>query len=100
MHQSNFYPTSNNACQDPNNDNLELGESFHEFVTLFTGSVVQIPIVCQDSTSVISLITEGGEICCPKHLMTCINLGRESLNEKCLIVYCEIQKKWWDNFHK
>ena len=49
-------------------DNLGLVGLFYEFVCFLPGRRIGIPIVYQDSTSVISLITRGGGIMRTKHL--------------------------------
>ncbi len=41
-------------------DNLGLVVLFHEFVTFLAGKRVPLPLVYQDSTSVVTLVTQGG----------------------------------------
>jgi hypothetical protein len=48
-----------------------------------------LPIIYQDSTSVISLVTQGGGVTRTKHMRARVNLGKECFDEKrALIQYC------------
>ena len=49
-------------------DKLGLVGLFYEFVCFLMGGRIGVPIVYQDSTSVISLITRGGGVTRTKHL--------------------------------
>jgi hypothetical protein len=40
------------------------------------------PLIFQDSTSVISLLTKGGGVVRMKHLRVCMNLCKEAVDEK------------------
>ena len=60
-----------------------------------------MPIIYQDSTSVISLITKGGGITQTKHLRARMNLGKEVVDEnKVLIIYKRSGKMKADGFSK
>jgi hypothetical protein len=41
-------------------DNLGFIELFQEFVTFVTNAKVEVPLIFQDNTSVISMVTTGG----------------------------------------
>ena len=57
---------------------MGLVELVHEFVEFVTKKSVPTPIIYQDSTSVISLITKGGGITRTKHLRARMHLGKEA----------------------
>jgi len=63
-------------------DYIGLVELFAEFVAFITNSPVQIPIIYQDSTSVIALVTRGGGVVRTKHLRVRMNLWKEGLELK------------------
>ncbi len=63
-------------------DNLGLVELFHEFISFLSGKKAFIPVVYQDSNSVISLITIGGGVTRTKHMRARMNLAKESIEEK------------------
>jgi hypothetical protein len=65
---------------------LGLVELFHEFVSFLIGRKAFAPIVYQDCTAVISLITIGGGITRTKHMRARMNLGKESLKQKRMVV--------------
>jgi hypothetical protein len=67
-------------------DNLGLVELFHEFLCFLIGRKAMVTIVFQDCTSVISLITLGGGVTRTKHMRARMNLGRESVTEKRILV--------------
>ncbi len=62
-------------------DNLGLIELFHEFITFVMNSKIEIPLIYQDNTSVISMVTLGGGITRMKHMRLRIFLVLESLKE-------------------
>jgi len=63
-------------------DNAGFVEIFSEFVGFITNTKVQIPIIYQDSTSVISLVKEGGGVVRMKHLQVRMELCKEALMQK------------------
>eukprot|EP00590_Aulacoseira_subarctica_P007934 CAMPEP_0172427188 /NCGR_PEP_ID=MMETSP1064-20121228/40977_1 /TAXON_ID=202472 /ORGANISM="Aulacoseira subarctica , Strain CCAP 1002/5" /LENGTH=176 /DNA_ID=CAMNT_0013171267 /DNA_START=105 /DNA_END=635 /DNA_ORIENTATION=- len=70
-------------------DNLGLVELFHEFISFLFGEQIPLPIIYQDSTSVISLVTRGGGVTRTKHMRARVNLGKECFDEKrALVKYC------------
>mmetsp|Transcript_9001 Transcript_9001/g.13045 ORF Transcript_9001/g.13045 Transcript_9001/m.13045 type:complete len:209 (-) Transcript_9001:1-627(-) len=82
-------------------DNLGLVELFHEFISFLFGKPIPIPIVYQDCTSVISLVTRGGGITRTKHMRARVNLGKECFDEKrAVVVYCNIQQMKADGASK
>ena len=69
-------------------DYIGLVESFAEVIGFITNSPMQIPVIFQDSTSVISLVTKGGGIVRTKHLRVCMNLCKEGVEQnKFRVVY-------------
>jgi hypothetical protein len=68
---------------------LGLVELFHEFVSFLFGQPIPLPIIYQDSTSVISLVTRGGGVTRTKHMRARVNLGKECFDEKrATVQYC------------
>ena len=67
-------------------DNLGLVELFHEFVSFLLGRETPVPIVFQDCTAVISLVTIGGGITRTKHMRARKNLGKEMVDAKRILV--------------
>ena len=57
-------------------------ELFSEFIGFITNCKLDVPIIYQDSTSVISLVMEGGGIARTKHLRVRIELCKEALDQK------------------
>ena len=55
-------------------DNTGFFEFFAEFFGFITNTEVKSPVIYQDSTSVISLITKGGGVVRTKHLRVLMNL--------------------------
>ncbi len=55
-------------------DNVGFAESFAEFFAFIVNEEVQTPVVFQDSTVIISLVTKRGEIARTKHLHARMNL--------------------------
>ena len=49
-------------------DNVSFIELFEEFFRFITHTEKQTPLIYQDSTSVILLVTKGGGVVCTKHL--------------------------------
>jgi hypothetical protein len=63
-------------------DNLGFIELFQEFITFVTNAAVEVPLIFQDNTLVISMVTTGGGINTTKHMRTRMFLVLESLKEK------------------
>jgi hypothetical protein len=71
-------------------DNLGLTELFHEFVEFIMASQIKMPVVYQDSTSVIQMVTTGGGIVRIKHMRDRMNLAREKVQQQKLqILHCK-----------
>jgi hypothetical protein len=75
-------------------DNIGLVELVHEFLEFVTMKSIPKPIIYQDSTSVISLITKGGGITRTKHLRARMHLGKEAYDNKCIQVNIKAPRKW------
>ena len=67
-------------------DKLRLIGLFHEFVSFLIGKEADVPIVYQDSTSVISLITKGGGMTRTKHLRAQMFIAKELVELREIIV--------------
>jgi hypothetical protein len=57
-------------------------ELFHEFITFLTSDQVSSPIIYQDSTSVITLVTQGGGVKRTRHLHNHMHLVKEAVDTK------------------
>ncbi len=62
-------------------DNVGFVELFHEFVSFVLNCKIGVPMVYQDNTSVILLVTAGGGIMRTKHMRTRMYLVMEALKE-------------------
>jgi hypothetical protein len=67
-------------------DKMSFAELVWELVCFLVGKCLPVPVIYQDSTSVISLITQGGGVARTKHLRARINLAKEMLEEKRAVV--------------
>jgi len=67
-------------------DNLGLIELFHEFVEVVTMKKVKPLTIYQDCNAVVMLVTKGGGQTRTKHLRARMNLGKEMVDEKRVIV--------------
>ena len=63
-------------------DNIGFVELFQEFLAFILNKQLELPIIYQDSTSVISLVKEAGGIVRTKHLRVRTELCREALRNK------------------
>jgi hypothetical protein len=63
-------------------DNLGLVELIQELLCFVTSSKIETPLIYQDNTSVISLVTEGGGIMQTKHMRSRMFLVLEAVKEK------------------
>jgi hypothetical protein len=82
-------------------DNLGLIELFEEFVSFIQNRSMGIPIIYQDSTSVITLVTKGGGVVRTRHLRACMNLGQEAIQDKKVeVLYCPAKKMRADGLTK
>jgi len=70
-------------------DNISLTELFHEFLEFVTASTINKPIIFQDCTAVIQLVTTGGGIPRTKHLRARMNAAREAIQQdRIQVVHC------------
>ncbi len=70
-------------------DNLSLVELFHEFLEFVTARPINKPVVLQDCSAVVQLVTTGGGITHTKHLRARMNVAREAVQEQRVqIVHC------------
>jgi hypothetical protein len=82
-------------------DNVGFVELFEEFLSILLNIDERTPIVYQDCTSVIDLVTKGGGIVRTKHLRARMNVGREAiLQERIKVVYCHTSRMIADGLMK
>jgi hypothetical protein len=82
-------------------DNLGFVELFQEFVEFLVGRKVNIPIVFQDCSAVVTLVTKGGGITRTKHRHAHMNLGKEMVDqERVHVVYIKAAEMKADGFSK
>jgi hypothetical protein len=62
-------------------DNIGLAELVHEFLEFVTMISILTPIIYQDSTYEINLITKGGGITRTKHLRAKMHSGKEAYDQ-------------------
>jgi hypothetical protein len=76
-------------------------ELFHEFISSIVMEKLPIPIVYQDSTSVITLVTKGGGVTRTRHLRNRMHLVKEAVDEQRLDVHhCGTKEMTADGFSK
>jgi hypothetical protein len=69
-------------------DNVVFIESFEEFLSFYCFEERK-PIIYQDCTSVVDLVTKGGGVVQTKHLRAWVNISREAiLEERIKVIYC------------
>ncbi len=70
-------------------DNLSLAELFHEFLEFITAGTINKPIIFQDCTAVVQLVTTGGGLTRTKHVRACMNMAREAIEQdRVRVVHC------------
>jgi hypothetical protein len=79
---------------------IGLVELVHEFVGFVTIQCVPIPIIYQDSISVISLVTKGGEITRTKNLRARMRFRKEAYNKGTILVRCKRTKDMKADGHR
>jgi hypothetical protein len=67
-------------------DNLGIVMLFHEFVSFLVKDKVPLPLVHQDCTAVVTLVTQGGGVTRTKHLRVRMHLAKEQIEKKRLVV--------------
>jgi hypothetical protein len=68
-------------------DNIGLVELFHEFITFLVSEKLSTPIIYQDSTSVITLVIQGGGVTRTRHLCNRMHLVKEAVDEQRLDIH-------------
>jgi hypothetical protein len=82
-------------------DNVGFVELFEEFLSFLLNVKERTPIVYQDCTSVIDLVTKGGGVVRTKHMRARMNVGREAiLEERIKVVYCHTSRMIADGLTK
>jgi hypothetical protein len=67
-------------------DNIGLMELFEELVTFLVNDKIATPVIYQDSSLVVSLVTLGGGVTRTKHLRNRMHLAKEAVDLKRLII--------------
>ena len=62
-------------------DNVQFVEFFAEFIAFITNSKFKSPIIYEDCTAAITLVTEGGGVMRTKHLRVRMELFKQALKE-------------------
>jgi len=62
-------------------DNIQFIELFAEFIAFITNTDIQSPMIFEDCTAVITLVTEGGGVMRTKHLRVRMELCKQALRE-------------------
>jgi len=82
-------------------DSLSFVEIFSEFLAFVIDQKTRPPVIYQDNTSVISLVTKGGGINRTKHLRARMNLVGEAVRERGLkVLYMPTEDMIADGFTK
>jgi hypothetical protein len=82
-------------------DNLNFVELFHEFLEFITAGPINKPILFQDCSSVVQLVTTGGGVPRTKHLRARMNAAREAIQEnRVQITHCRAALMKADGFTK
>ncbi len=82
-------------------DNISFIELFKVFFCFVTHTEKRSPLIYQDSTSVISLVTKGGGVVRTKHLRVRMNLCKEAVDEERVrIAYVHTSKMIADGLTK
>jgi len=63
-------------------DNIQFVELFAEFMSFIMNKDIEVPLIYEDCTAVISLVTEGGGVVRMKHLRVRMELCKQALQEK------------------
>ena len=63
-------------------DNVQFIELFAEFIAFVTNTKNKAPLIYEDCTAVISLITEGSGVARTKHLRVQIEMCKQAFQEK------------------
>ncbi len=72
-------------------DNLGFVKLFQEFVEFLTGKQVNVLIVYQDCSAVVTLVTKDGGVTRTKHLGARMNLGKEMVDQNRVhVVYIKV----------
>jgi hypothetical protein len=82
-------------------DYIGLVEFFEEFTTFLVNDKIPTPIILQDSTSVVTLVTQGGGVTRTGHLRNCMHLAKIAVDEDHLIIkHCKVNLMIADVFTK
>jgi hypothetical protein len=82
-------------------DNIGLVELFEEFITFLIKDKIPTPVIYQDSTSVVTLVTHGGGVTRTRHLRNRMHLAKEAVDMNRLIIkHCKAESMIADGFTK
>ncbi len=68
-------------------DYIGFVELFQEFISFLVSEELPRPIIYQDSTSVITLVTQGGGVTRTRHLRNRMHLVKEAVDERRLEIH-------------
>ncbi len=82
-------------------DNIGIIELFDEFITFLVNDKIPTPVIYQDSSSVVSLVTQGGGITRTRHLRNLMHLAKEAVDLNRLVIrHCNAKSMIADGFMK
>jgi hypothetical protein len=83
-------------------DHIGMVDLFHEFWCFLVGNdKLEKPLIYQDSTSVMTLITQGGAATRTKHMRARVYLAKESIDEDRIEVkHCRAERMYADGASK
>ncbi len=82
-------------------DYISFIELFYEFITFLASDQMSVPIIYQDSTSVITLVTQGGGVTRTRHLCNRMHLVKEAVDDNRInIRHCKTKEMIADGFTK
>ncbi len=82
-------------------DNIGLVELFDEFITFLVNDKIPTPVIYQDNSSIVSLVTKGGGITRTRHLRNRMHLAKEAVDLNHLVIrHCNATSMIADGFTK
>jgi hypothetical protein len=82
-------------------ENIGLVELFEEFITLLIKDKITTPIMYQDISSVVTLVTHGGGVTRTRHLKNHMHLAKEAVDMVRLVIkHCKAEMMIADGLTK
>jgi hypothetical protein len=82
-------------------DNIGLVELFDEFISFLFNDKIPTPVIYQDHSSVVSLVTQEGGIMRTRHIRNCMHLAKEAVDLIRLVIrHCNANSMIADGFTK